>query len=265
MSDTESEGEQKPLPTQKKQNEDNDDSDDSDDDDAKVVTFASLGICKELCAACDAMKWPAASPIQIQSIPHALNGKDVIGLAQTGSGKTGAFALPVLQDLLHEPRAFHTLVLSPTRELASQIAEQFECLGKDIGVKCAVLVGGMDMTSQSLQIGKRPHVLVGTPGRVVDHLENTKGFSLRQLKVLILDEADRLLNLDFEEEIDTILKVIPRERRTQLFSATMTSKVNKLQRACLRDPVKVEVASKYSTVKSLKQNYLFVSAKHKEC
>ena len=265
MSDTESEGEQKPLPTQKKQNEDNDDSDDSDDDDAKVVTFASLGICKELCAACDAMKWPAASPIQIQSIPHALNGKDVIGLAQTGSGKTGAFALPVLQDLLHEPRAFHTLVLSPTRELASQIAEQFECLGKDIGVKCAVLVGGMDMTSQSLQIGKRPHVLVGTPGRVVDHLENTKGFSLRQLKVLILDEADRLLNLDFEEEIDTILKVIPRERRTQLFSATMTSKVNKLQRACLRDPVKVEVASKYSTVKSLKQNYLFVPAKHKEC
>ena len=146
MSDTESEGEQKPPLTQKKRN-DEDDSDDSDDD-AKVVTFASLGICKELCAACDSMKWPAASPIQIQSIPHALNGKDVIGLAQTGSGKTGAFALPVLQDLLHEPRAFHTLVLSPTRELASQIAEQFECLGKDIGVKCAVLVGGMDMTSQ---------------------------------------------------------------------------------------------------------------------
>ena len=127
MSDTESEGEQKPLPTQKKQNEDNDDSGDSDDDDAKVVTFASLGICKELCAACDAMKWPAASPIQIQSIPHALNGKDVIGLAQTGSGKTGAFALPVLPVLLHEPRAFHTLVLSPTRELASQIADPFEC------------------------------------------------------------------------------------------------------------------------------------------
>ena len=102
MSDTESEGEQTPPLTQKKRH-DEDDSDDSDDD-AKVVTFASLGICKELCAACDSMKWPAASPIQIQSIPHALNGKDVIGLAQTGSGKTGAFALPVLQDFLHEPR-----------------------------------------------------------------------------------------------------------------------------------------------------------------
>ena len=256
MSDTESDQQKSAENAHRKEKNVGDDDDASSD--GKVVTFASLGVCKELCAACERMTWSRPSPIQIQSIPHALGGKDVIGLAQTGSGKTGAFALPTLQDLLEKPQAFHALVLSPTRELACQIAEQFESLGKDIGVKCAVLVGGMDMTSQTLQIGKRPHVLVGTPGRVVDHLENTKGFSLRQLKVLILDEADRLLNLDFEEEIDTILKVIPRERRTQLFSATMTSKVNKLQRACLRDPVKVEVASKYSTVKSLKQNYLFV-------
>tara|TARA_B100001540_G_scaffold246558_1_gene221868 strand:- start:825 stop:2363 length:1539 start_codon:yes stop_codon:yes gene_type:complete len=271
MSDTESDQKQKSDDENAEKHrsrcdDDNDDASSSDGNKVVVVkTFASLGVCKELCAACERMGWSRPSPIQIQSIPHALEGKDVIGLAQTGSGKTGAFALPTLQDLLEKPQAFHALVLSPTRELACQIAEQFESLGKDIGVKCAVLVGGMDMTSQTLQIGKRPHVLVGTPGRVVDHLENTKGFSLRQLKVLILDEADRLLNLDFEEEIDTILKVIPRERRTQLFSATMTSKVNKLQRACLRDPVKVEVASKYSTVKSLKQNYLFVPAKHKEC
>ena len=121
------------------------------------------------------------------------------------------------------------------------------------------------MMSQSIQLGKRPHVVVGTPGRVVDHLTNTKGFGLKQLKVLCLDEADRLLNLDFEQEIDQILKVVPRDRRTQLFSATMTSKVAKLQRACLRNPVKVEVSAKYSTVDSLKQNYLFVPAKHKDC
>ena len=156
-------------------------------------------------------------------------------------------------------------MLSPTRELAIQIAEQFEALGAGIGVKCGVLVGGIDMMAQSIQLGKRPHVIVGTPGRVVDHLTNTKGFSLKQLQVLCLDEADRLLNLDFEQEIDQILKVIPRERRTQLFSATMTSKVAKLQRACLRNPVKVEVSAKYSTVDSLKQNYLFVPAKHKDC
>ena len=156
-------------------------------------------------------------------------------------------------------------MLSPTRELAIQIAEQFEALGAGIGVKTATLVGGIDMMSQSIALGKRPHVVVGTPGRVVDHLTNTKGFGLKQLKVLCLDEADRLLNLDFEQEIDQILKVVPRDRRTQLFSATMTSKVAKLQRACLRNPVKVEVSAKYSTVDSLKKNYLFVPAKHKDC
>ena len=204
--------------------------------------------------------------------------KDVIGLAQTGSGKTGAFALPILQvcarvrhrganqlppllcaavahaelaasskkhhhltssphcapthqplpaaapaaapaclpaclqHLLDKPQALFALVLSPTRELAIQIAEQFEALGSGIGVKCAVLVGGIDMMAQAIALAKRPHVVVGTPGRVVDHLSNTKGFSLKALKHLVLDEADRLLNMDFEQEIDQILKVIPKVR-----------------------------------------------------
>lgn len=161
-----------------------------------------------------------------------MKGKDLIGLAQTGSGKTGCFALPVLQALLDKPQALFALVLSPTRELAIQISEQFEALGAGIGVRCAVLVGGIDMMSQSIALAKRPHVCVGTPGRVVDHLANTKGFSLKSLKHLVLDEADRLLNMDFEQEIDQILKSIPKERQTQLFSATMTTKVAKLQRAC---------------------------------
>ena len=230
-----------------------------------VEAFSALGVCDELAQACASLGWKAPSAIQTESIPQALQGKDVIGLAQTGSGKTGAFALPILQELLDSPQAFFALVLSPTRELAIQIAEQFEALGSGIGVKTATLVGGIDMMSQSIALGKRPHVVVGTPGRVVDHLTNTKGFGLKQLKVLCLDEADRLLNLDFEQEIDQILKVVPRDRRTQLFSATMTSKVAKLQRACLRNPVKVEVSAKYSTVDSLKQNYLFVPAKHKDC
>jgi ATP-dependent RNA helicase DDX47/RRP3 len=230
-----------------------------------VTAFTALGVCDELARAAAALGWKTPSAIQVESIPQALLGKDVIGLAQTGSGKTGAFALPILQELLDAPQAFFALVLSPTRELAIQIAEQFEALGASIGVKTAVLVGGIDMMAQSIALGKRPHVVVGTPGRVVDHLTNTKGFGLKQLKVLCLDEADRLLNLDFEQEIDAILKVVPRDRRTQLFSATMTSKVAKLQRACLRNPVKVEVSAKYSTVDSLKQQYLFVPAKHKDC
>ncbi|CAL5219178.1 g962 [Coccomyxa viridis] len=230
-----------------------------------VTLFEKLGICRQLAQSAVGLGWKAPTSIQEQAVPHLLAGKDVIGLAQTGSGKTGAFAMPILQGLLDKPQALFALVLSPTRELAIQIAEQFEALGSDIGVRCAVLVGGIDMMAQAIALGKRPHIIVGTPGRVVDHLSNTKGFSLKTLKHLVLDEADRLLNMDFEQEIDQILKVMPKERRTQLFSATMTSKVAKLQRACLDNPVKVEVDTKYRTVDTLRQQYLFIPAKHKDC
>nr|XP_023890162.1 DEAD-box ATP-dependent RNA helicase 10-like [Quercus suber]XP_023890163.1 DEAD-box ATP-dependent RNA helicase 10-like [Quercus suber]XP_023890164.1 DEAD-box ATP-dependent RNA helicase 10-like [Quercus suber]POE63878.1 dead-box atp-dependent rna helicase 10 [Quercus suber] len=227
--------------------------------------FKDLGICEQLAEACDNLGWKIPTKIQAEAIPHALEGKDLIGLAQTGSGKTGAFALPILQSLLESPQAFFACVLSPTRELAIQIAEHFEALGACIGVKCAVLVGGIDRIQQTNNLANRPHIIVGTPGRLVDHLSNTKGFSLRTLKYLVLDEADRLLNEDFEKPINEILNVIPRERRTYLFSATMTSKVKKLQRACLRNPVKIEAASKYSTVDTLKQQFCLLPAKYKEC
>ncbi|CAL5375074.1 unnamed protein product [Camellia sinensis] len=236
-----------------------------EEDKEEVKSFKDLGVCDQLIEACDNLGWKHPSKIQAEAIPHALEGKDLIGLAQTGSGKTGAFALPILQALLETPQAFFACVLSPTRELAIQIAEQFEALGSGIGVKCAVLVGGVDNVQQSIALGKRPHIVVATPGRLLDHLSNTKGFSLRTLKFLVLDEADRLLNEDFEKAIDELLSVIPRERNTYLYSATMTKKVRKLQRACLRNPVKIEAASKYSTVDSLKQQYLFVPAKHKNC
>ena len=117
--------------------------------------------------------------------------------------------------------------------------------------------------SQSLTLAKKPHIVIATPGRLVDHLENTKGFSLRSLKYLIMDEADRILNMDFEQEVDKILKAIPRERRTLLFSATMTSKVQKLQRASLVDPVRVQVSSKYQTVDKLLHYYVFIPLKFK--
>nr|CAD7461481.1 unnamed protein product [Timema tahoe] len=223
-----------------------------------------LGLIDVLCEACEKIKWKAPSKIQREAIPVALKGKDVIGLAETGSGKTGAFALPILQSLLENPQRYFALILTPTRELAFQIAEQFEALGASIGVKCAVIVGGMDMMAQALTLAKKPHILIATPGRLVDHLENTKGFNLRALKFLVMDEADRILNMDFEVEVDKILKVIPRERRTFLFSATMTKKVQKLQRASLRDPVKVEVSTKYQTVDKLQQSYLFIPVKFKD-
>ncbi|CAM0907201.1 unnamed protein product [Alopecurus aequalis] len=232
---------------------------------AEVSTFAELGICKELVDACDAMGWKQPTKIQAGAIPHALQGRDIIGLGQTGSGKTGAFALPIIQALLEHRQPFFACVMSPTRELAIQIAEQFEALGSAIGLVCSVLVGGVDRMQQVLSIAKRPHIVVGTPGRLLDHLKDTKGFSLTKVKYLVLDEADKLLNLEFKESLDDILKVIPKERRTYLFSATMTKKVSKLQRACLRNPVKVEVSSKYSTVDTLKQEWYLVPADYKDC
>ncbi|OMP03414.1 hypothetical protein CCACVL1_02435 [Corchorus capsularis] len=239
----------------------------------EIKSFKDLGLCDELVEACDSLGWKTPTKIQVEAIPQALEGKDLIGVAQTGSGKTGAFALPIIHALLESHAnqeyksapVFFALVLSPTRELAIQIAEQFEALGSGISLKCAVLVGGMDQMQQKIAIGKRPHIIVGTPGRLLDHLKTTKGFSLSMLKYLVLDEADRLLNEDFEKALDEILNVIPRDRRTFLFSATMTKKVKKLQRACLKDPVKIQAAPKYSTVDTLKEQYCFIPAKHKDC
>uniref|UniRef100_A0A0D9WUX3 RNA helicase n=1 Tax=Leersia perrieri TaxID=77586 RepID=A0A0D9WUX3_9ORYZ len=217
----------------------------------RASTFAELGICGELVSACDAMGWKEPTGIQAEAIPHALQGRDLIGLGQTGSGKTGAFALPIIQALLKhdKPQPLFACVLSPTRELAIQIGQQFEALGSAISLRCSVLVGGVDRVQQAVSLAKRPHIVVGTPGRLLDHLTDTKGFSLNKLKYL--------------KAIDDILNVIPKERRTYLFSATMTNKVSKLQRACLRNPVKVEVASKYSTVDTLRQEFYFVPADYK--
>lgn len=237
---------------------------DTTENETETVTFKDLGLVDTLCEACARVGWKTPSKIQREAIPVALEGKDVIGLAETGSGKTAAFALPIIQALLQNPQRFFALILTPTRELAFQISEQFEALGASVGVKCAVIVGGMDMMSQSLMLAKKPHILIATPGRLLDHLESTKGFNLRALKFLVMDEADRILNMDFEVEVDKILKVIPRERRTFLFSATMTKKVQKLQRASLKDPVKVEVSTKYQTVDKLQQYYIFIPAKYKD-
>jgi ATP-dependent RNA helicase DDX47/RRP3 len=233
-------------------------------EDAK--TFKDLGIIESLCEACDTLDYKMPTPIQAKSIPLALGGRDLIGLAETGSGKTAAFVLPILQALMDKPQQLHSLILAPTRELAYQISQAVEALGSLISVRCAVLVGGMDMIPQSIALGKKPHVVVATPGRLLDHLENTKGFSLRQLKYLVMDEADRLLDLDFGPILDKILKILPRDgRRTYLFSATMSSKVESLQRASLQNPVRVAVSvDKYQTVSTLIQRYLFIPHKHKD-
>lgn len=251
-----------------------------------VVTFKSLGVHDAICEAVKQLQWKEPSEIQAKAIPEALKGSDIVGLAETGSGKTGAFAIPILQGLLENPQRLFAVVLAPTRELAFQINEVFEALGAAIALHTVCIVGGIDMITQAIALAKKPHIigeshdvdeqvnlckrcqhyilsiyymlLVATPGRLVDHLQNTKGFSLRNLKYLVMDEADRMLSMDFEEELNKILAVIPRERRTFLFSATMTSKVAKLQRASLIDPVKVEVSNKFQTPKVYLFTYILV-------
>lgn len=149
------------------------------------VTFKSIGLIDPLLEALDQLNFKAPTEIQQQSLPHALEGRDIIGVAETGSGKTAAFALPILQKLWEEPKGLFACVLAPTRELAYQIAQQFEALGAAMGARCATIVGGMDLPTQAIALAKRPHVVVATPGRLLQHLEETKGFSLRMLKFLV--------------------------------------------------------------------------------
>ena len=248
------------------------DGDGGPSDENEIITtipFASLDLHPTLLTAIASLKWEFLSRIQADAIPPALEGRDVIGLAETGSGKTGAFSIPILDYLLKKPqRSVFAVILAPTRELAFQIHEVMVALGRNMGANSVCVVGGVDATSQAIALARNPHVVVATPGRLLDHLQNTKGFHLRQLKYLVLDEADRMLSMDFEKEINEILEAMPDStggRRTMLFSATMTSKVEKLQRASLLDPVRVEVSTKFQTPKKLLQSYLFIPAKYKDC
>lgn len=224
-----------------------------------LESFSDFNIVPELLQACKTLNYVKPTPIQVESIPPALEGKDIIGLAQTGSGKTAAFAIPILNRLWHDQSPYYACILSPTRELAQQIKETFDSLGTIMGARTTCIVGGMNMMDQARDLMRKPHIIIATPGRLMDHLENTKGFSLRKLKFLVMDEADRLLDMEFGPVLDRILKIIPTEgRTTYLFSATMTSKIDKLQRASLTDPVKCAVSNKYQTVDTLVQTLMVV-------
>lgn len=232
----------------------------------ETKTFAELGICAPLLQALEELKHTTPTEIQTGCIPQAIAGRNIIGIAPTGSGKTLAFVIPILHRLWDNPQGYFACVLSPTRELAYQISAQFEALGAAMGVRSVVIVGGDDdRVQQAVRLAQKPHIIVATPGRLHDHLKSTKGFSLRSLKHLVLDEADRLLDLDFQREITEIMQSIPKERCTYLFSATMTANVSKLQRASLSDPVRVDASLfRYTTVSTLVQHYLLCPLVEKE-
>ncbi|KAF9055122.1 DEAD-domain-containing protein [Hymenopellis radicata] len=234
------------------------------------TSFADLGISAPLKTALERMSIRLPTEVQSACIPVLLAaGRDCIGNAKTGSGKTIAFAIPILQKLSVDPYGIFALVLTPTRELAFQISEQFAVLGAPLNIRTSVIVGGMDMMSQSLELGNRPHVVVATPGRLVDHLNSSTGeWDLSRIKFLVLDEADRLLTPTFAPELARLFSVLPRLRQTCLFTATITESIENIAAATpqpgKQKPFIHRMTETIETVSTLKQLYLLVPSHVRE-
>ncbi|PFX34929.1 putative ATP-dependent RNA helicase DDX49 [Stylophora pistillata] len=231
-----------------------------DDNNDPTCTFSSLGLNNWLVKQCNAVGIKSPTEIQQKCVPPILSGRDCIGCAKTGSGKTAAFALPILQRLCEDPYGIFAVILTPTRELAYQICDQFRALGKPIGLKEAVIIGGLDMMKQSLILAEKPHVIIATPGRLADHLKSTDTFDLKKIKFLVLDEADRLLDPSFSDDLQVIFDSVPTERQTLLFSATLTDTLQELREISSNDPFYHEVKSDIKTVTELDQRYILASA-----
>jgi ATP-dependent RNA helicase DDX27 len=218
-------------------------------------SFNDLHLSRPLCRACEKLGYTTPTPIQAAIIPIALTGRDVCGRAQTGSGKTAAFALPLLERMLHRPKnavsAIHVVIMVPTRELAVQCAQMIERLGEYTNVQVATIVGGLSMERQAAALRQRPEIVVATPGRLIDHVRNTHSFGFEDVAAVVLDEADRLLEMGFLEEIKEIVRNMPRQRQTLLFSATLTSAVEELASLSMRNPARLSADSLGTTPTTL--------------
>lgn len=229
----------------------------------EYTTFTSFNFSNAINKALDDIKFTTPSAIQVQTIPLLLKGRDVIALAQTGTGKTAAFALPILQNLVPNVQGTQALILAPTRELAIQVAEQFELLSAhQPGVTIAVLCGGQEYSRQLAQLRKGAQIVVGTPGRIQDHL-NRKTLHLDNLRTFVLDEADEMLRMGFIEDVEAILALLPEEKQLALFSATMPHRIRQIANNYLNDPVSVEIRMETATVKTIEQRFLFASGHQK--
>ncbi len=229
--------------------------------------FASLGLAAPILKALVHEDYTIPTPIQAQAIPHVMAGRDVLGIAQTGTGKTAAFALPILHRLLANPRqpprrGCRVLVLSPTRELASQIAESFRTYGRQTGLRTALMYGGVPKLRQVKAVGAGIDIVVATPGRLLDHMQDG-AIQLNGVEVLVLDEADHMLDLGFIVPIRKIVQSIPPARQTLFFSATMPKEIASLAGQMLRDPVQVSVTPVATTVERVEQRVIFVETARK--
>ncbi|HSP05645.1 MAG TPA: DEAD/DEAH box helicase [Acidobacteriota bacterium] len=220
-------------------------------------SFQGLGIAPKFLEILARNGYTIPTPIQHQCIPVAMEGKDIIGIAQTGTGKTLAFGVPMLQSLLQKDG--QGLVVVPTRELAVQVAEMLHQVGHTAGIKTAVVIGGESMDCQARQLRAHPHVLIATPGRLIDHLQQ-RNVSLANVRILVLDEADRMLDMGFAPQINTILERVPHQRQTMLFSATMPEGIVTVAARHMKLPVRVEVAPPGSAPKDVSQELFFVES-----
>lgn len=229
------------------------------------MTFENLNLIEPILKALRQEGYTSPTPIQEQSIPILLQGKDLLGCAQTGTGKTAAFSIPILQKLYKTDhrKGIKALVLTPTRELAIQIGESFEAYGRYTGLKHAVIFGGVGQKPQTDALRSGIQILVATPGRLLDLI--SQGFiSLSSLDFFVLDEADRMLDMGFIHDIKRILKLLPARRQTLFFSATMPPEIETLANSMLTKPEKVEVTPASSTVDIISQQVYFVEKKRKK-
>ncbi|MEQ6376698.1 DEAD/DEAH box helicase [Bacillaceae bacterium S4-13-58] len=227
-----------------------------------MTTFKELGINKQILKAVEEMGFEEATPIQEQTIPRGLKGIDVIGQAQTGTGKTAAFGIPLLEKIDKNQKTLQGIIVAPTRELAIQVGEELNRIGKYIGAKALPIYGGQEMGRQIRALKGKPPIVVATPGRLLDHIRR-KTIRLETVHTVILDEADEMLNMGFIEDIHAILEAIPPERQTLLFSATMPNEIKEIATKMMRDPETVRIQAKQLTVENIDQYYVEVNEKQK--
>ncbi len=235
--------------------------------DTILTQFTDLGLATPLLRALEAEGYTQPTPIQAQAIPYLMQGRDLLGIAQTGTGKTAAFALPILHRLAANPkkaarRTCRALVLSPTRELASQIAESFRSYGRHMNMKVAVIFGGVKYGAQIKALEAGIDILVATPGRLIDHLQQNT-CQLHETEIFVLDEADQMLDLGFLVPIRKIVGKLPAARQNLFFSATMPSEIGKLASELLKDPARVSITPAATTVDKVEQTLLYVEAMRK--
>lgn len=227
-----------------------------------MTKFAELNLSPAILKAINRMGFEEATPIQAKTIPLSMQGKDVIGQAQTGTGKTAAFGIPLIEKIDTKSQHIQGIIIAPTRELAIQVSEELYRIGQDARIKVLAVYGGQDIQRQIRALKRNPHIIVGTPGRILDHI-NRRTIRLDKVHTLILDEADEMLNMGFIDDIEKILQSVPNDRQTLLFSATMPEPIRKIAERFMKSPETVRVQTKEMTVPQIEQYYIKVQEKEK--